>query len=289
MHTIIHGTTTHHRWILLLLLALSAGIQAQITTPTEWGAVANGGHNDCPDDTCLLILPIVEEGNGDVNIPGTSYNLTNSRGTINSSVTINGGLSVPQLTAFANSNLNSLMQAAATGVQGYTYTAASAGKITLAATLTGTITNPDADTSTGLAAHVCLVPDNGTFFFTNAAFTCLLSTAPPASASASFEVTSNGAVNQTKNVEIDLTPGDGFYVVATMSATAAGTGAIADAANTLTMEFTIANPGSDPDPAISLTPAYSESVNVPMLPLAASLALFLFIILLAKNQYRLNF
>jgi len=272
-----------------LLLGIGVHSSAQTSGPNEWGVLANGAHNDCPDNACpsYFLGLLVEEGNGGAGSAAASFNLSNARGTVNSSVAIDGGLSVPSLAAFASSNPNSFVQTEATGIQGYTYTAANAGTITLSATLTGNITNPDNDEATGLTAQICLIPDSGTFFFTDAAFTCLLSGITPSSTQ--MLVTATGAVNQSQNIAIDLTPGDDFYVVAVLTAAAAGSAAVSDASNTLTMEFTIANHSTDPNPATTLTPAFSAPINVPMLPLGGLLALFIGIAVLAKRGHRSNF
>lgn len=245
------------------VLLFSLASQAQV--PGEWGASANGAHADCTDDTCASWSGLyVEDADGGVNVPSASYSLTNSQGTATSSAVYDGLLAEPLLTAFAASNANAFQQGTAVGVQGYTYDAGSPGTITLSTSLTGTNTNPDADALTGLSARVSLVRADAGFLFTYASFVDLLFADAPF---VEYEVTANGPVNQSQMVAIDLNPGDQFYVVSTLAASAAGNGASADSSNTLTMEFTVANAGEDPDPYTTLTPSQAaQAVNVPVLP-----------------------
>lgn len=161
--------------------------------------------------------------------------------------TVTGGsLATPILKTQTSATADSWLGAAAFAIQGYEYTGLSAGLVSLNITFEGDITNPDSDLATGFGV--------GMYLFTaeQIGFADLLATNPYAvlgalalTADASLPedqifqrtLTVDGAVNETKQLSIDLNPGEQFYLAGGVLAAAGGAGAIADAYSTLTVVF----------------------------------------------------
>jgi len=209
-----------------------------------------GGLNQTFADTLL-----VQEVHDTFDYP---YNV--DMGTARAQVQLdNTNVSVPVLKAKALSNSHDgWVSATAFGVQGYKFTGTSPTQISLDASLTGTIVN-DADTTyalpvsdvTGFSVGVwLLVPDPGTFPTDPAATLGELVSAltqPVTNVVSEWYPASNQfvAFNATGNVDegplalltINLNPGDEFYLMAGLTASATGIDRSADAFGTLTLNF----------------------------------------------------
>jgi len=288
---------------LFLTLALTAGTlhTAGATPPDTWGVVANGAWGACSDDTCTQIVGTlgggtsVADGSGGINVPSAAFSITNANGTATSSAEYRTALAAPWLTATAASAPTALVQATATGIQGYEFTGP-AGDITVSISLTGNVTNPDSDGLTGLTAAVTLVPADVVTSFEAAylapAYAALgvLEVVFPGAVGAGFGAVASGTVAQSDTLSLSLAPGDRFYLVAYLSAGASGEGASALSSTTLTTAFVTAGPG-DPDPVATLVPASTpappdRSATVPLPGLALVVLAVLVVAPCVRQRHR---
>lgn len=152
---------------------------------------------------------------------------------------LTGSTYLPDLKVLASSDLNKGGFATAFGVQGFTYSGTSAATITLDLDLHGSITdNPSGYTYNVLSASVAVLigssldwyPDFGTLVYEVAGGTTVR-------AGVESLFLGNPGINQSTSnfITFDIDPGDDFYVVAEMNAS--GQNGIADAWNTLTLNF----------------------------------------------------
>jgi len=256
-----------HRIVAAAFLAFSATVPAA-TLPTEWGVVATTVHADCTLLFCdaasfgALLNPIVAGPHtGGLNqtfasqINVVQEHDTILEGTINmglasAEVSIdNASVNVPILRARASStSSNGWVGGLAVGVQGFEYTGLGATTINLDATLTGMINNPNASNTTGLSAGIWLFRDDPSIMFpapvpaTFGEFLGQMLLSLPEEDSWLAESTTTGAVNlstvlDANPLSILLNPGDQFYLLAGLSASATGVGGLADSFSTLTLSF----------------------------------------------------
>ena len=252
---------------------LLAGQQAWATTTvTQWGVSAVSAHADCslayPCDFASLgvlwapetHLPAAGGLNetfasqidvGHVHVTGAGLvdmGLTSSEVQLD-----NTNVGVPVLKARAQSYSNDgWVSAIAFGIQGYQYTGAGPTTIQLGAGLSGSIVNPvDGATGgpsdvTGFSIGVWLLQPDPSLTFpgpgaTLASFvdsvissTQIAASWLPADSNAAGDVTLSTGLSP---LSISLDPGDEFYLMAGLVASATGPGRSADAFGTLTMDF----------------------------------------------------
>jgi hypothetical protein len=250
----------------LLLAAATPGLAA--TLPTQWGVMASTFYADCTLLNCdqagfpFLGNPVVPDlADGAVNETHAAvidrqqvhevfdFSLVDM-GQTSAEVTLdNSSVNVPVLRARAASNgSDGWVGALALGVQGYRYTGLAPAVINLDAALTGNVSNPGASDVTGLGAGIWLLRDDPAITFPLGTPTSmgefLLEVAGllPVVDSWVVDATSTGAVSRSTVVDGDpvsiaLAPGDQFYLLAALSASATGAGAFADSFSTLTMSF----------------------------------------------------
>ena len=257
-------------WLLRGLIFAFLPVTGSFAAADQYGVIANGASADCSDDTCLSPLNlVVEPGNTVFNQLSTDFTLTNARGSASAAVTVVGGLALPEITASAVSATNSLMVGQGLAVQGYEYTGLTPTTITLNVMLTGTVVNDDNDENTGLVSQAALIHEDSGFLFNDATSLLFFILLNPNIALSS---TAAGPVTESGSVDLDVDPGDIFYIGATLSAQAAGSNAQALSNNTLRMTFAI--PGANP--AQVLTPAATLSTgNARSVPSAPVLAMIL--------------
>lgn len=152
---------------------------------------------------------------------------------------LTGGTYLPELRALASSDPGRRGSATAFAIQGYTYSGASSTTITLDLNLDGSITNNTngAYTRNVLRADVAVLLGSSLDWYADFG-TLVYEVAGATTTRAGLETLflTDPAINQeTGSITFDIDPGDDFYVVASMGAS--GQNGIADAWNTLTLNF----------------------------------------------------
>ncbi|MBU1055550.1 MAG: hypothetical protein KKC46_17270 [Proteobacteria bacterium] len=129
-------------------------------------------------------------------------------------------------------------------IQGYTYTGAASTTLTLNAILTGSLYDPAASDSVIIGAEIYVYQpinfdycyDPGTLLFELGAKLFYDEDYDNSSMALSFlDTITNGSTSNS--IFLDLDPGQSFYVVSTLNATAVGSNSSADAYNTLNLTF----------------------------------------------------
>ncbi len=255
------------RGAILGLLALTAQQAAATTAVTQWGVSALTAYGDCTLSVCDsaalglgLWAPTPSTQAGGLNQTFASQlNVQQTHDTIilglvdmgvtSAQVQLdNANLSVPVLQAKAASiNDNGWVSALAFGIQGYQYTGATTTTLTLGAALNGTINNPGANDVTGFSVGVWLLsPDPAVVYPAPAASTLggfvgsVLASTVIVDAWLPADVNAGGSVNLGTGgspLGILVNPGDTFYLLAGLVASATGPNGSADAFSTLTMSF----------------------------------------------------
>lgn len=250
-------------WPLLFILLLTLGWalpgSAQVTLD-QWGTFANTVSSDCADfcdpetDISWLLGLTFGPNNGGEGDGLSAATLSNARGDSFSEASIQGILA-PVVRVDASSAAGGWVDGTGTAIQGYTYTGGAPDTLSVSVALTGTIANPDADPSTGLAAQVSYVGDANvaSLVFENAVQGLL-----SPDGAVQLEQTSDGAVALADTLLIPVNPGDQFYLIASSAATAGGAGASATSLSTLSVGF-------DPGDAANLVLAGMPG-PVPLLP-----------------------
>ncbi len=236
-------------WVVGLASLIAAPASAQVVLD-QWGTYATIVHSDCADfcdiDTDLDWFFGLTFGptNGAAEADLTDASLANARGDAFAEASVQAILA-PVVRVDANALPGGWMDGTGTAVQGYTYVGVAADTIDIAVQLTGTIGNPDADPATGLAAQVSYVGDANVaaFVFENA----VIGLVTP-DGSVQLETTAHGPVLESDVLQIPVSPGDQFYLVASSGATAGGANASAESLGTLTITI-------DPADAANLEPA----------------------------------
>ena len=253
-------------WVGIIVL-WAAPASAQVVLD-QWGSFASITSSDCADfcdpesDLSWLLGLTFGPTNGGAQVDSIDASLSNSRGDAFGEADVQTLLN-PVVRVDANAAAGGWMDGTGTAVQGYTYVGPVATTIDVDVHLTGTIGNPDADPSTGLAAQVSYVgPDVSTLVFANAVAGLIIP-----DGAVQLEQSADGAVDLSDTLSIPVTPGSQFYLVASSSATAGGLGAFADSLGTLSIQF-------DPADAPNLQggpvgPALVPSLSWPFLGLLA--------------------
>jgi hypothetical protein len=244
----------------------AAPASAQVTLD-QWGTFATIAHSDCADfcdpgsDISWFLGLTFGPTNGGPTITLTDATESNARGDAFAEASVLAVLA-PVVRVDANSAAGSWMNGTGTAVQGYTYTGVAADTIAVNVALTGTITNPDADPGTGLAAQVGYVGDANVaaLVFENA----VQGLVTPDDA-VQLEQSADGAVNLNGVLSIPVQPGDQFYLIASSAASAGGSGASAESLSTLSISF-------DPSDASNLQAANAPA-QVPSLAWPSALLL----------------
>ncbi|MGE0487053.1 MAG: hypothetical protein AB7Q81_23075 [Gammaproteobacteria bacterium] len=250
----------------LLLAATTPAMAA--TLPTQWGVMASTFYAECTlvncDQAGFLFFgnPVVADL-ADGNLHETHAAVIDRQqvhevfdvgpvdmGETSAEVELdNSSVNVPLLRARASANgSDGWVGALAVGVQGYRYTGLTPTVINLDAALSGNVNNPLASDVTGLGAGLWLIRDDPAIAFPLDAPTSmgefLLEVAGllPVVDSWVVDATATGAVSRSTAADGDplsiaLDPGDQFYLLAALSASATGAGALADSFSTLTMSF----------------------------------------------------
>jgi hypothetical protein len=248
------------------LLAAPAGAQV---TLDQWGTWATTAYSNCADycdpetDIAWLLGLTFGPTNGGNTVDLIDSTSSNASGDAFAEASVTGGLG-PIVRVDADSAAGGWVDGTGTTIQGYTFTGLVADTIEVNATLTGTIGNPDADPSTGLAAQVSYVGDANVAALVFE--TAVIGLAVPDGA-VQLETTADGAVDLSDVLSIPVSPGDQFYLIVSSAATAGGAGAFAESLGTLTITF-------DPGDAANLQAA-SASSPVPVLAWPATWALAL--------------
>jgi hypothetical protein len=170
------------------------------------------------------------------------------RGTISSSVELQGGLSIPILKAKAASvDADGWVSAMAMGIQGYQFTGSDNTTISLDSGLTGSVINTSGSDVTGLSVGVWLIMDDPAVVFptvTTMSDLLLQIALMPVVDSFSWEDLSTGVVDRSTTttdtldqLQLTLNNGDEFYVLAALTAAADGMSAVADSFSTFEMGF----------------------------------------------------
>jgi MYXO-CTERM domain-containing protein len=222
-------------------------------------------------------------GGGGLNAASVSRGSWPTPESASGSVALTGGLAVPTLKAGAASASLRWVGGAALGVQRYTYSG-SVDTLSLTWNLTGSITNPDGDDTTGLAVYAAFVDGAALDDFPD------LSTADPLAVALFLATLADGlptddvrqlnatddAVTESGTIDFDVTDGQEFYLLMGLLAGAGGQNAVAESLSTLTAQFA----GSP-----ALTPTLQPTGNGIPLPATAAMAL-LGLALLARTQRR---
>ena len=255
------------RCAILGLLALTAHHAAATTSVTQWGVSALTAYGDCTLSVCdsaalglglWAPTPSTQAGGlnqtfaSQVNVQQTHDTIV--LGVVDMGLTSaqvqldNANLSVPVLKAKAASiNDNGWVSALAFGIQGYQYTGATSTTLTLGAALSGTIDNPGANDFTGFSVGVWLLSPNPAVVFPAPAASTLggfvgsvLASTVIVDAWLPADVNASGSVNLATggtSLGILVNPGDTFYLLAGLVASATGRNGSADAFSTLTISF----------------------------------------------------
>jgi hypothetical protein len=225
-------------WIVGFASLVAAPASAQVVLD-QWGTYATIAYSDCADfcdpDTDISWFLGLTFGptNGAAEQVLTDATLSNTRGDAFAEASV-AGILTPVVRVDANALAGGWMSGNGTAVQGYTYVGVAPDTIDVAVQLSGTIGNPDADPATGLAAQVSYVGDANVagFVFENA----VAGLVTPDGA-VQLETAADGPVLESDVLQIPVSPGDRFYLVASSAATAGGAGASAESLSTLTVSF----------------------------------------------------
>ncbi|NOQ64743.1 MAG: hypothetical protein GQ582_09555 [Methyloprofundus sp.] len=230
----------------------SPALLASATTLNEWGTTASVVSGDCIGNSCspfgLLLSGMTQEHTaGGINeLSAVTGDVIVAQGTGKASATVTAGaLATPILKTQASSANDAWLGASAFAIQGYEFTGSVAETISLDILFDGTLTNPDADTATGFGVGMYLFTAEQIGFADLAAdpyqvLGALALTAQsslPSTQIYEFETSTAGFIEDTGLLSILLNPGEQFYLAGGVISAAGGTGAIADAYNTLTVEF----------------------------------------------------
>ena len=177
----------------------------------------------------------------------------NNSGSLEVQASTLSGLSTPVLRAAATSNAEKYTAIQALVAQGYTVGAGATANQQLNSTvnITENITNLLGNDYAGIAAQVGFTRFlDPTFDLINTALAFALLDEN----AVSFESTIDGPVNFSLPTSITVNPGEQFYLVAFLSASAGDAGGVADAMNTLTVRFdapsaAVISPAAVPLPA----------------------------------------
>lgn len=240
----------------VLLVAAGGFLSPQLlATPVslaEWGTLATVVSGSCPDNNCsnesVLYsaegITVESTANGHNQVTSETGPVLIDQGTAQSSSEITGGLATPILKVKASSNADSWIGAGAYAIQGYEYTGLLADTVSFDINFDGMITNPDDDSSTGFGVGMylfspqqidsSLLSDPSTVLGALAMYALL----NELDAGQIFElnVIAGGVVNASGQISIGLNPGDQFYLAGGVLAAAGGSGAVADAYSTLSVE-----------------------------------------------------
>ena len=232
--------------------------QTHAATLTEWGVTASASSADCSilscskDDFLFFLNPIIDGpsagGLNQTSAQLLDYVNPDGRGTVSSRVELQSGISIPILRAKAASvDANGWVSAMAMGIQGYQFTGGDGTTISLDSALTGSVTNPGGSDVTGLSVGVWIFMGDSLLDFpmaTTMSDLLLQIAFLPAVDFFSWDALSTGVVNRSTTttdlddqLQITLNNGDEFYVLAALTASADGAGAIADAFSTFEMSF----------------------------------------------------
>jgi hypothetical protein len=231
------------RLVLLCSLASLMGLMpaqafAQVVLD-QWGTYATTVSSDCanfcdPDTDLSWFLGLTfGPQNGGEAIELSDSTISGVRGDAFAESSVLVGLG-PTLRVDANALAGGWVDGTATAVEGYSYTGLVADTIEVTVHLTGTIGNPDADPSTGLAARVAYVGDANlaSLLFENAILGLVAG-----DGAVELEQTADGVVDIVQVLSVPVAPGDQFYLVTSSAATAGGNGAFAESLGTLSVSF----------------------------------------------------
>lgn len=161
-------------------------------------------------------------------------------GTLQAEATIVGGLATPLLRASAISNAGKFANVQATGAQGYNVVGGVAGQqLNATVNLTGTISNLALNDSTGLTAQVGFLKVEDPLDFQLLTTSTIIALLDPNAVQ--LIQTTDGAVTLSGMATLTVDPGDQFYLVALLGASAGGIGAQAISLSTLTVTFDAAS------------------------------------------------
>lgn len=201
-------------------------------------------------------------------------------GSATGTAAVTGGLAVPILKAGAASLSSQWLGGQSLAIQAYTYNGPGE-TLALGWNLTGSITNPDADSVTGLVVFAGFfdAATLGAFPDVSSPLTAvtLLATLATSSPDDEFrQFTTDGAVSESGSISLAVTPGQQFYLVMGLMAAAGGDAAAAESLSTLTAAFR-----GQP----SLVPTLDNDGTVP-LPATAALALLALALMPAARRRR---
>ncbi|GAA5483493.1 hypothetical protein [Haloferula sargassicola] len=236
------------------VLPLSAQL---VIEEVPWGADAYGYVSDRFGSSVSTGTFNFPSDGGGAGIYSDSASLTETRGSISSSVVLNnaGGISVPEIHTYAaTANSNSVANAAATGIEGYTYTGSTPKMVSLDVSLSGSYSNMDNDYAGNFArvsvwSDEVLVAMSSTELFSASALALpgfFFSTDTGAYLEYGFlrydqldlEMNGIGTDDVTSGtLSWMMNPGDTVYLHAQGNSTAYGPNSVADASHTLTMSF----------------------------------------------------
>jgi len=242
---------------LILSLLLCAPMAANAVIVNGYGATASTGTASYCPSYCSTEFGgdfANDSAGGEFSNTAFSEESTYALGRAQSSLT--GGTYLPELRVLASSELGRRGGATAFGIQGFTYSGALSTTITLDLVLDGSITdNPSGYTDNDLRADVAVLLGSSLSWYANFA-TLVYEVAGETTTRAGVKslFLSTPGINQTATdaISFDINPGDDFYVVASMGAH--GQNGVADAWNTLTLNF---------DDDTGLTAASISNVPVP--------------------------
>jgi hypothetical protein len=258
----------HKHVVCAFAAALAAGgVQAE-TLPTQWGVSASTVWADCSLLACdqlsfaFLGNPILPaSAAGGLNqsaaaqldvaqVHDTLLAGTVDMGLASAEVAFDpAALAVPILRARASATShNGWVGGLAIGIQGYEYTGVAPDTVNLDAFLSGTVVNPIASDVTGLSVGLWLIRDDPALAFPGITPTTIgelllvVAGLLPVEDAWTVDALASGPValgtqDSGGTLSIALAPGDRFYLLAALSASATGIGASADSFSTLTLAF----------------------------------------------------
>ena len=267
-----HTDMTNKNSLVLLLLATLLSFSASVNAAvTGWGAFADIQIKNC--GSVCNPFPWDEVGGLQTSASASDTNGT-SNGFAEATLSGSGVIATPTLRGYAQSQSGIGVLTHAVGAQGYTY-GGIAQTITLDVNLDAILTDPSSNTDASAEARIAVVfannlpftpfeTDFGEFYFETVPAVAPLAKKDSISVFSSI----NSGVG---SLSFDVMPGDEFLIWASLDVEAVGAGAIADARNTLTMEFFDATGKVIDDSSILIAEAMAD---VGVVPLPAAVWLF---------------
>lgn len=222
------------------------------STPLNHGTLASVTTYPCASDACgfadaltyLLNTPVVaaSDGGAGQNSAAVAMGTWPTSGSASGQVDLAAGLAVPVLKAGATGAANAWWSGQALGIQSYIYNGAGE-TLSLSWNLTGSVLNPDGDSSTGLAVYAAFIPAGQIAAFPDvsdplgvAALLAGLADSEPTDDVKSFTAT-DAQVAEAGTISLVVSEGEQFYLLMGLLAGAGGQGAQAESLSTLVAGF----------------------------------------------------